>query len=199
MSDHAGAPPRFHRFRIQWRQNLALMVVWVLLVGHVNLVSVLGGFLLGWMVTVVFPLPPVVYSGRLHVLGATRLVLRLLLDLAVASVSLVAFAFRRRPPRPGVIRVPLQSDSDLFQVMVAQLSSVVPGTIVLDARKRTRTLYLHVFDLPDDASVAHHVATTQAIEERVVEAFGSADEIAAFREARASRRPRRRPRWEGES
>ena len=55
------------------------------------------------------------------------------------------FAFGRDMPSPGIVRVDLKADSDLYQVNTAELVSVVPGTIVVDARQRSRILYLHVF------------------------------------------------------
>lgn len=172
---------RRQRARSQRRQVLLLTIVWLVLVGEVSLVTVGGGALIATLVTVLFPLPPVQYAGRLHPLGLARLAGRLLADLAVSSVRLAAWAFRPRPaPRSGVIRVQLRSESDLYEVNVAELASVVPGTIIIDARRRTRTLYLHVFHLDDPADAAGLVEDTLALERRVVSAFGSRKELAAL-------------------
>ncbi|MFP5417381.1 MAG: Na+/H+ antiporter subunit E [Actinomycetes bacterium] len=157
-----------------------LTLVWLLLVGEVNLVTVVGGALLAWLVTMVFPLPPLHYAGRLHPVGLVRLAAHLVADLAVSSVRLAAYAFGRRTPRPGVVRVNLRSDNDLYQVNTAELASVVPGTIVVDARARRRILYLHVFDLPDPVERQAVVADTLALERRVVAALGSRAELEAL-------------------
>lgn len=173
----AGTRP-VSRFRIQWRQISVLTVFWLILVGDVNLVSVVGGALLAWLVTITFPLPPVNYGGRLHPWDALKLAVATLTDLAVASFALARFAFGRRKPRTGIVRVQLRSDSDFYQVITAVLVSIVPGTVVLDARQRTRTLYLHVFDTPDGDHLAHAVPDTLGIERRVVMALGNEAERA---------------------
>ena len=170
------------RFRFQWRQSLVLAIVWVVLVGQVNLVSVLGGLLLAWLVTVVFPLPPVSYAGRLHPWGFAKLTLAVLVDLAVASATLARFAFGRRMPRTGIVRVRLRSDSDLYQMLVSMLVSIVPGTIVLDARRSNRMLYLHVFDTPEGHHIESAAEDALGIERRVVGALGSRAEQEVVRE-----------------
>ncbi|HHU38664.1 MAG TPA: Na+/H+ antiporter subunit E [Propionibacterium sp.] len=170
------------RSRLRWqpRQVAVLTVVWVVLWGQVNLVTILGGILVAVGITLVFPLLPIEWGGRLHPWGAVVLVGHLLKDLAVASFRLAVFAFGRNMPTPGIVRIDLRSDSDLYQVNTAELVSVVPGTIVVDARRRSRTLYLHVFDLPDAELRDQVVADTLALERRVVRALGSRAEFAAL-------------------
>lgn len=168
------------RYRIQWRQITALTVFWLILVGQINIVSVVGGALLAWLVTIAFPLPPVNYGGRPHLFGTLRLAGAMLVDLGVASFALARFAFGRRLPRTGIVRVRLRSDSDFYQVLTAMLVSIVPGTVVLDARQRTRTLYLHVFDTPDGDHLVTAVPDTLGIERRVVMALGNDDELAGI-------------------
>ncbi|MFT3877592.1 MAG: Na+/H+ antiporter subunit E [Propioniciclava sp.] len=165
------------RRRVQPKAIALLTVIWVVLVGEISIVTVVGGALLGTLVTLMFPLPPVMYAGRLHLWGSLRLVAHLVKDLAVASTRLAIFAFSRKAPRPGILRVNLRSDSDLYQVNVAEFASVVPGSIVVDARAKRRHLYLHVFDLPDLSERATIVRDTLALEDRVVHAFGSRAEI----------------------
>ena len=173
-------PVRARRFRWQPRQIVVLALVWLVLVGEVNLVTVVGGIALGVLVTVVFPLPPIGWPGRPRVWGTLRLLFHLVKDLAVASVHLAIFAFGRSIPTPGIVRIDLRSDVDLYQVNTAELVSVVPGTIVVDARRRSRTLYLHVFDLPDPDLRDEVVHDTLALESRVVHALGSRAEMDAL-------------------
>lgn len=168
------------RRRLQPKAIALLTVIWVALVGEISIVTVVGGALLGMLVTLLFPLPPIMYAGRLHVWGGLRLVVHLVKDLAVSSTRLAIFAFGTRAPRPGIIRVNLRSDSDLYQMNTAEFASVVPGTIVVDARAKRRHLYLHVFDLPDLGERATIVRDTLALEDRVVHAFGSRAEIEAL-------------------
>lgn len=168
------------RRRFQPKAIVVLTIIWVALVGEITIVSVVGGALLGLLVTVLFPMPPISYRGRIHPWAAVTLLLHLVKDLAVSSTRLAIFAFGRAAPRPGIIRVNLRSDSDLYQVNTAELASVVPGTLVVDARPKRRHLYLHVFDLPDLEERALIIRDTLGLESRVVHALGSRAEIAAL-------------------
>ncbi|MGC3994239.1 MAG: Na+/H+ antiporter subunit E [Propionicimonas sp.] len=173
-------PTRRLRFRFQWRAVLLLALVWVMLWGNPSLLNILYGLVLGWLVTVVFWLPPIRYYGRVHPGRLLVLVLAQLRDLAVAAVQLAAVSFRRRVDlHPGIIRVELRSNNDLYQVMVAQLISIVPGTLVVETSRHPRLLYLHVFDLPDEHAIEHERSHALAIERRLVRAFGSAADIKA--------------------
>ena len=173
------------RVPFQPRQILMLAIIWLVLVGEVNIVSVVGGLLLGWLIMLVFPLPPVDHSGRIHPWRLLVLVVHLVRDLAVSSVRLMGYAFGRSVPHPGIVRVPLHSNADLYEVNTAELASVVPGTIVVDARRKPRLLYLHVFDLPDPSERQDTIDDTWALERRVVAAFGTTEELAAMQQVQA--------------
>ena len=62
---------------------------------------------------------------------------------------------------------------------MAQLISIVPGTLVIGVVRRPRLLYLHVFDLPDAASIETERNHALNKERRLVEAIGSKSEIEA--------------------
>ena len=170
------------RFRFQWRAVILLAAIWVLLWGDASLLNILFGALLGWLVTVVFWLAPIRYYGRVHPWRLLVLLATQLRELAVASLQLAVVAFRPRVQlRPGVVRVELRSNNDLYQVGLAQLISIVPGTLVVEVVRRPRLLYLHVFDLPDDASIESERTHALTLERRLVEAIGSTSEIEAVR------------------
>ena len=168
------------RFRFQGRAVTLLTAAWVMLWGDPSLLNIVFGALLAWVITVVFWLAPIRYYGRVHPWRAVVLVLVQLRELAVASVQLALVAFRPGMKlKPGIIRVDLRSNNDLYQVAVAQLISIVPGTLVVETARRPRVLYLHVFDLPDAAAIEHQRQHALAIEERLVRAVGSAADIEA--------------------
>lgn len=162
------------RWRFQGRAVLLLAAVWVLLWGEFSLLNILYGLVLGWLITVVFWLPPIRYYGQVRLGWVVVLVLAQLRDLAVASFQLaLASVSPRIDLRPGIIKVRLHTNSDLFQVAVAVLISIVPGTLVVDTVRRPRLLYLHVFHLPDARAVKHQRAHALAIEARLIRAFGT--------------------------
>lgn len=171
------------RFRSQWGYVALLTVFWVAISGQFTPFGVVGGAVLAWLVTLAFPLPPLHYRGRPRPWGLVVLVVALVRDLAVASFTLAVQALHPHPdPKPGIVRVRLASDSDLYQVNTAELLSIVPGTIVIDARRRTRTLYLHVFDLSSQTPDAVR-AESLAVEQRVLRALATRKERDAAAEA----------------
>lgn len=170
--------PTRKRFGFHTRAIVALTGIWLILVGQVNWFTVLGGLLIAWLVTAVFPLPAVNYRGRLHLFGVVKLAFATLRDLAVSSSILAVQALNPRFfPRSAVVRVPLVSDSDLYQTQTAQLVSIVPGTIVIETRRSNRTLYLHVFDVADAEDAAVAVADALIVERNVMAGFASKAEL----------------------
>lgn len=171
------------RWRLQWRAILALTIIWVILWGNYSLVDIVVGAAVSWLVTVTFPLPPIRYRGRPRLFGTIRLAVITLADLAVASWRLTIGAFRPRIDfRPAVIRVRLRSNQDLYQVETAELISIVPGSIVIDARRSTRTLYLHLVDVTGPDGIEDSRRSALTVERRLLEAIGSTSDIAALRE-----------------
>lgn len=168
------------RWRLQWRAILMLALIWVILWGNYSLVDAVVGIVLGWLITVTFPLPPIRYHGRLRPIGLVVLAVAVVRDLAVASWRLTLAAFAPRVDfTPAVIRVDLRSNSDLYQVEVAELISIVPGSIVIDARRSTRALYLHLLDVAGPEGVERSRAEALDVERRVLRAMGSSAEISA--------------------
>ncbi len=160
---------------------VVLTAVWVLLWDQVTLFTILTGVLVALAVGLVFPLPPIELHGRIRPVGLARLVGRLLLDVIRSSFSVVALAFRfGQTPHSAIIRVQLRSRSDLYLTQTAELVSLVPGTIVLEAHRAISTLYLHVLDTVSEADLVRAERDVLAAEDRVVRAFGSDAEIEAL-------------------
>lgn len=175
------------RTGVQWKMILVCSLVWTLLWSDLSIANVLAGALLGLVVTTVFPLPPVEFHGRFRPWGHLVLIFRLLVDLVTASLAVVATAFRfGSTPKSAIIAVPLRSDSDLYLTMTAELVSLVPGSIVLEARRSSRTLYLHVFDVRSDVDLATARQSVRDVEARVLLAYGSQHEYDAVLAERLS-------------
>lgn len=178
MKDHI--PER--RGGLQWKMILLLAVVWVLLWGEISVIQVIGGLLLGLLVTVVFPLPPLQFHGRFRPLGLAVLVFRLLTDLVRASWSVTRLALRfGYTPHNGVAKVQLRTIDDFYLTVTAELVTLVPGSIALEARRLEGVIYLHVMDVkgPEDLDAARRDVLDA--EARVIRAFGSRAELEALK------------------
>lgn len=165
--------------RAQWGTTLWLAAVWVLLWGDLSVANVLAGLVLGYLVTHGLRMTPVDFHGRLRPLGLAHLVGRFLLDLVRASFEVSLIALRpRHVPRGAVIRVQLRSHSDLYLTMTAELCSLVPGSLVVEAHRVTGVLYLHVLDVEQSGGIEAARTVVLDQEERVLRAFASDEELA---------------------
>ena len=175
------------RRRIPWLRIAGLAAVWVLFWGDLSIANVVSGLLLGLLVSVVFPLPPIEFHGRYRPIAHLRLLLILLRDLVRSSFVVAAQAFRfGHRMQNAVLRVELWSRSDLYLTLTTELVSLVPGSLVLEARRTEGVVYLHVMDVrsPQDLERARRdVADAEA---RVLRAFGSDQELAELAGDRAT-------------
>lgn len=171
-ADSSSPPPR--RRSLQPAVVLWLTVVWVALWGSASFANVASGLLLGTVVSLVFPLPPLRMRLRVRPLWLAWLVVRFLWDVVVASyqVAVKSLSFRRTP-RNAVIMVDLRTDSDFVLTVVAEMVSLVPGSLVVEARAATHTLFLHVLDVGDLAGAEAFRAQVFDLERRVVLALGA--------------------------
>ncbi|WP_051196502.1 Na+/H+ antiporter subunit E [Jonesia quinghaiensis] len=164
---------------IQWPAVFWLTIVWVLLWGDLSAANVLGGAALGILIMVVFPLPSIDYAGRFRPVYVIALFVSFLRELVVASFQVAWLALRvNHQPRSAVVRVKLRSTSDLYLTLTAEMSSLVPGSLVIEAHRLTSTLYLHVLDIDHSGgadAVRDHVLV---LEERVLKALASDQELA---------------------
>ena len=151
-----------------------LTLVWVALWGDLSLFNVVSGLLVAVVVCLVFPLPSLRMHLRIRPLRLAWLVLRFLADVVMASVQVAWTTLQlHRQPRNAVIEVGLRTPSDFVLTMVAEMSSLVPGSLVVEARRSTHTLFLHVLDARDQAGVDRMRRDVLALERRVVLAFGA--------------------------
>ena len=151
-----------------------LTLVWVALWGDVSWANVLGGLAVAVLVTLVFPLPPVRMRIRVRPLWLLWLGVRFVGDVVVASLQVAWLTVTlRRDPRNAIIAVPLRTDSELVLTLVGEMTSLVPGSVVVEVRRTTRTLYLHVLDVRDEAGIERMRRRTLDLERRVVLALGA--------------------------
>lgn len=166
--------------RLPWGTVVWLTVVWVLLWGDLSVANVLAGAAIALGVTLGLRMSPVDFHGRVRPWGVVRLFVRFALDLVRASFEVAVLALRpHRMPHGAVIGVQLRSHSDLYLTMTAELCSLVPGSLVVEAHRLTGRLYLHVLDVETAGGVE---AARQAVldqEERVLRAFASDVELRA--------------------
>jgi len=151
-----------------------LTVVWVALWGNLKPVTIGSGVAVAIVVCLVFPLPRLQMHLHVRPLWLGWLTVHFLADLVAASAQVVWTTLQfTRQPRNAVIEVDLRTNSDFVLTVVAEMVSLVPGSLVVEARRSTHTLFLHVLDAKDLSGVDRMRAQVHALERRVVLAFGA--------------------------
>ena len=163
----------------RWPMLLWMTVLWVLLWGDLTLANVLAGFGVAVLLVLLAPMPAVGYAGRVSIPGVVWLIARFILDVLLASVEVSKMALHpRRGPEGGVIRIRLRSESDLILTLTGVFTSLVPGSIIVEAHRLTGTLYVHVLDLPTSGGVETFRRQVLIQERRLLYALASQEDLA---------------------
>ncbi|MBA2497785.1 MAG: Na+/H+ antiporter subunit E [Acidimicrobiia bacterium] len=158
----------------------ALVVIWVLLWDTFSLANIVSGALLAGLLLIVFPdpgggvAPPPVFRPVALIRLANHVVVGLVWSNAVVTHDVLS-------PRPrvhtGIVACPLRSSRPQLLGALAAVTALSPGKMPLEIRRDPPTIYLHVLHLADPADVRRSIAV---LEERLVRALGTADDIAAL-------------------
>ncbi|HEY5858744.1 MAG TPA: Na+/H+ antiporter subunit E [Microbacterium sp.] len=170
-----------------WRQLpffVWLVALWMLLWGQFTLVAFVTGVIAAVAVTRVFRLPPVELSGRVNLWYGLIFVLTFFAALVRGSL-LVAWQVLdfRRQPGSSIIAVHLRTDDDLIMTHTAVTASLIPGSIIIEADRDRRILYLHVIGATSEEEVERQRRAILGWEARIVRAVGSRAQLEIIRRA----------------
>jgi multicomponent Na+:H+ antiporter subunit E len=170
-----------------WRQLpffFWLIALWMLLWGQFTVVAFITGLVVAVFVTSVFRLPPVELSGRLNLWYGLVFVVTFFGALMRGSL-LVAWQVIDPWKRVGsaVIAVQLRTDDDLIMTHTGVTASLIPGSLIVEADRDRRILYLHVLGPRTDADIAGQKRAVLGWEARIVRAVGSREQLAVIRAA----------------
>jgi multicomponent Na+:H+ antiporter subunit E len=172
----------WHAIRVQLPFLLWLIVLWMMLWGQFTVLSALTGIAVALWVTRVFRLPTVELSGRINLWWAVILAVQFLAAVVHGSLSVAAQVLNpRRQPGAAIVAVPLRYADDLIMTHVAVTSSLIPGSLIVEADRDTRTLYLHVIGVRSRADVDRQREGVLRWERRIVRAVGSPAQMRALR------------------
>lgn len=71
--------------------------------------------------------------------------------------------------KPGFVRIPLDVNSDDEMLLFANLMTMTPGTVTMDASQDKKNLYAHVLFVEDPDQTRHEIKST--LETRVKRIF----------------------------
>ena len=171
----------------QPRAIIAVVIAWLLMWGDLSWANLINGALIAIALTLVFPLPSIEFAGRPHPWGVLKLAAHFVADLVVSSMQVAMAAFRIGPlPKNAIIEVQLHCRSDFYLTLIAELVCLVPGSVVVEARRMTSVLYVHVLNVASERDLEHARADVFAVERRVMYAIASKQEIAAYSQSVAA-------------
>jgi len=178
------------RWGRMWRQLpffLWLIALWMLLWGQFTVLSFLTGIGAAVLVTRAFRLPPVELSGRVNLWWGFVFVVEFLVALVRGSLTVAMQVLDlRRQPGAAVIAVKLRTDDDLIMTHVAVTASLIPGSLILEADRDRRILYLHIIGVRSEADVELQRQGVLKWEERIVRAVGSRAQLEQVHADRAA-------------
>jgi multicomponent Na+:H+ antiporter subunit E len=159
---------------------VGLVVLWLMLWRSVEPFTILTGVVAAVLVVRVFELPPVPHIGRFRPLAFVVLLGWFAGSVVAASVqvagqALAALAPSRRP-RSGVIAARLRTRDDLVLSLTGIVTSLIPGTVIVEVDRAESILYLHVLRGGTAEQLESARRNVLAAERRIVRAIGSPGE-----------------------
>lgn len=150
----------------------ALSIVWTLLWGRFTVPNLVVGALVAVIIMVLLPLPPVPVQGKVHPWSVLQLLGLFAWYLVASSVQVMWLAIRPGPPpQTGVLRVPLNLKSDLVLVLASAITTLIPGSMVLEIDQVRRILYCHVIDVGSPKSVERFYQQVAQVQRLLIAAF----------------------------
>lgn len=172
--------------RLQLPMLIALVMLWVFLWGTFDASTLVAGVLAALVIPAIFYLPPVESTGRVNVWWLAWFVIHLFWDITRSSIVVAAQAVGiGYSPHEAIIGVKMRSRSDLILTATAEASTLVPGTMALDADREHRELFLHMFSVRTEAEIARARQQLLNTEARLIMAIGSKSDVERLRKERA--------------
>ncbi|HCH46375.1 MAG TPA: Na+/H+ antiporter subunit E [Glutamicibacter sp.] len=169
-------------FKQEWPLLLLLLFVWGALWQDFSLGNMIFGAVIALVIVNLFPLPPVVLSGRINLWYCLKLFIWFMGQVVVASFHVAKLAIANgKKTHSAIIAVPLRTGSDLIVMTVGHVLTLIPGSFVIDVDRSSSTLYLHYIDIESPADVEKARAAIRDIERRLIMAIGSPDEYEAIK------------------
>src|SRR5690554_176759 len=136
--------------RVQFLLNILLAVVWVFLTGTINGTNFTFGFILSYLVLWLISSNE---GKRKYFVIAPRIIsftFYFLYELIKANLQVAADVITPKfYMEPGIIKYPLDAESDLEITLLANIITLTPGTLSLDISDDRKVLYIHAMYVND--------------------------------------------------
>ncbi len=163
------AGPRIPRVTVTY--TLWLFFIWVAAFGNVEPLTLVGGLLVAFIVQWSFPLPLRTGIFVFRPFRALWLAIRFLYDTIRAGLHVSWLVLRPEPRRDAIIAIATRTDNPEYLTILSAMTSLVPGTIVLEVDPVFRYIYLHCLDVDFQGGVEGVRAAVRAQEARILQAL----------------------------
>lgn len=130
--------------------NLLLSFIWVALTGSLYFMNFFFGFLLGFSVLWILNRSEEDHRYFTRAPQTIMFIFYFAYEMIVANLQV---AYDVITPKyffkPGIVRYPLQADTDVEISILSTIISLTPGTLILDISEDKKWLYIHVMYLGD--------------------------------------------------
>ncbi|WP_432558935.1 Na+/H+ antiporter subunit E [Granulicoccus sp. GXG6511] len=159
------------RFRVG--SLVALTVLWLLMGGTWSWGALAMGLLMGTIVLFAFPMPRRLARFRVRPIPMLWLTITFLSNLVWSSFLVAWMAMRPSGITEGrVVAIRLHETDDFRRTVTAEMTSLVPGTVVIDLDEQGHLL-IHIIDHCDDERLLAEARRIHRLERRVANAFGA--------------------------
>ncbi|MGF1659179.1 MAG: Na+/H+ antiporter subunit E [Rubrimonas sp.] len=134
--------------------NLMIALAWGVASGDFSASNLLLGFVAGFIALYAFDAVKGDHSYHRRTLAALGLALYFTYDLVASSVQVAwAVLFPSRAIQPRFVEVELDAESDVAIMLIANLTSLTPGTLSVDVSADRRRLLIHAMFADDPQGV----------------------------------------------
>ena len=157
--------------RASFAMTFWLTLIWVAVFASLSPLTLLSGVLVALVVQLIFPMPKQKDLWHLRPLLALYLLVHFMYDLVRAGLQVSRVVVTDRVHDDGIVRCDLRTGNAVYMTIVAAMTSMIPGTIVVEADQREQAIYLHCLDLEAQGGVQGIRDATWDQEKRVLLAF----------------------------
>jgi multicomponent Na+:H+ antiporter subunit E len=147
---------------------MLLAIAWILLTGEVTAENFIEGLIIGYLILWISKsaLGGTKYFKKIP--GAIGFFLYFIKELLVANLKV---AYDIVTPKdymqPGIVAVPLNTETDMEITLLANLITLTPGTLSIDVSNDNKVLYIHTLYLDDPEKFRNEIKN--GMEKRLLE------------------------------
>ncbi len=164
------AAKRRPRLHLSMDLTIWLFFVWIAAFGDLHPLSLVGAAIVVVLVQWFFPLPNRAGVYRLHFWPFVVLIARFIWDMSRAGVHVSALILFKRPREDAILRIGVRTDVPEYLSILVAMTTLVPGTVVVDVDRKKKFIYLHCLDVEGQGGVEALKAATWAQEARILRA-----------------------------